>query len=304
MRRRRLLLFLLAGAAVVTVGWLAWPRGREPEYKGRKFSEWILVAGQHFAPEGGPSQDDGVEAFSQIGTNGLPWVMEWIRSLPPIWKWKLHEKLWQLTSKLPGPFRFSDGSGLSFEAEGIQGYFAALGSQASPAVPELTRIMNDATAPGASFAGFALSKIGAEGLPPLLALLGNPRTSSSVREWAVIAVAQMHNLGSNAPAVVGVLIRCLSDPDGTVASRAGYAIGHLALEPDLAVPALAKALQNPNADVRHGAARALGEFGDQARPAAAALVKALNDSDFSVRLYATNALRQIAPEVLPKEEGR
>jgi hypothetical protein len=305
MRRRGLLLFLLAGAVVVTVVWLAWPREREPEYKGRKLSEWILVAGRGDAPEGGPSLDDAAEAFSHIGTNGLPWALDWIRSQPQPWKWKLYEKLYLMTSKLPRPFRISGGSSLGAEAGGVLDYFAALGSRASPAIPELTRIMSDGTEPErAGFAAFALSKIGVEGLPPFLALIGNPHASSPVRRYAIMAIADIPKLGTNASVVVGALVRCLSDPDGAVASRAGYAIGKLALEPDLAVPALAKALQNPNADVRHAAARALGKFGDQARPAAAALVKALNDSDFSVRLYATNALRKIAPEVLPKEEGR
>jgi HEAT repeat protein len=305
MRRRRLLLFLLAGAVVLTVVWLAWPREHEPEYKGRKLSEWVFVAGSGVAPKGGPSQDDAVEAFSRIGTNGLPWVMKWIRSLPQPWRLKLYEKLYLMTSRLPGPFRFTIGSRYGAEAEGVLGYFSALGSRASPAIPELAGLMNDFSYPErASFAAFALTKIGAEGLPPVLALLGNLRSSSPVRETAVVAVAKMEKLGTNGTVVIGALIRCLSDPDGTVAYRAGYAIGQLALQPDLAVPALAKALQNPNADVRHAAAYAIPKFGDQARPAVPSLVKALNDPTFDVRYIATNALREIAPEVLPKEEGR
>jgi hypothetical protein len=297
MRRRRLLLFLLAGAVAVTVGWLAWPREREPEYKGRKLSEWILCDGGRPLPSGArPSSLEANVAFWHIGTNGLPWALKWIQCQPKPWR----TKVYGITSRLPRPFRCEDP--WPDRANGALRFLTFLGADASPAVPELTRLLNDpGFAESAWIAIVALSHVGAEGLRPLLELLGNPRASN--REQAAFAIAGMYP-GTNAPRAVAAFVRCLSDQDETVAAAAALGLGHFAVQPELVVPALVKALEARDAGVRHAAAVAIPNFGDGGRPAVPSLLEALNDADFSVRDAATNALRQIAPEVLPKEEGR
>src|SRR6266403_1342951 len=110
MRRRRLLIFLLAGAGAAILVFLAWPRQREPEYEGRTLSEWALSRSAFYPYRpvvlGGPVGPEAVEAFSHIGTNGLPWALKWIQYQPPPWK----RNLVDITAKLPKPFRFEDRS--------------------------------------------------------------------------------------------------------------------------------------------------------------------------------------------------
>src|SRR6266478_5031865 len=104
--RRRLLYFLLVGAGAAVVVSLAWPRQREPEYKGRKLSEWaFLVTGPFpYHDSAFPKMPEAEEAIRQIGTNALPWLLRWIRfdhpkPEPPAWK----ERLAALANKLrPG----------------------------------------------------------------------------------------------------------------------------------------------------------------------------------------------------------
>src|SRR6266446_7972195 len=106
MRRRRLLIFLLAGAGAAVVVFLAWPRQREPEYHGRTLSEWaFLVTGPYPYHDGAfPKKPAAEEAIRHIGTNALPWLLTWIQydhpeREPPAWM----QRLCALANKLlPG----------------------------------------------------------------------------------------------------------------------------------------------------------------------------------------------------------
>src|SRR5689334_15216216 len=132
MRRRRLLILLLAGAGVAVVVFLAWPRQREPEYRGRTLSEWAFFYFRA-ASKDGHTSFEAESAFQHIGTNGLPWALKWIQYQPPPWK----KKLVGITAKLPKPFRFEDRA--DELATGAWAYLITLGPRASPAIPELTR---------------------------------------------------------------------------------------------------------------------------------------------------------------------
>src|SRR4051812_12829515 len=72
--KRRVVRIVLTGVVVVAAVVLLWPRGeREPEYQGKKLSEWI-------GDEGNPRQADAVR---HIGTNALPFLIGWIRYETP-----------------------------------------------------------------------------------------------------------------------------------------------------------------------------------------------------------------------------
>jgi hypothetical protein len=92
MGRRRVVLVLLGLVLVAGVAAaLVWPREREPVYKGRKLSEWVVrsypaASGYHFSqggrehlePEFLGESDIAKRAICHIGTNGLPWLVKWI----------------------------------------------------------------------------------------------------------------------------------------------------------------------------------------------------------------------------------
>src|SRR5881394_1272641 len=94
-KRRRKLLIILTGVFVTAVlAVVLWPREREPEYQGKKLSEWLRGGSQKPAvPEA-----DIVFAVNQIGTNALPFLVKWIsydRSKPK-------EIALSIVAKVPG----------------------------------------------------------------------------------------------------------------------------------------------------------------------------------------------------------
>jgi len=112
MRRGRRALLIVAGCVLLACAvWVVWPGQKEPEYQGKKLSEWLyLYVVTHGADEGAAA------AVREIGTNGLPWLMRGISIEPGKWR--------QVVAKLPGPFNrvawFKDG--LMERAEAVGGF--------------------------------------------------------------------------------------------------------------------------------------------------------------------------------------
>jgi len=181
-------------------------------------------------------------------------------------------------------------------------YFEMLGADASPAVPELVRIMKEAKGERIrERAMYALAYIGKDGLPPLLEVLGDPNNAD--RRNAAFAIAILRGQGAVLKPAVPLLVKSLEDTDRNVSTAGAMILGELGLEPEIAVPALTNCLKSTDWCLCDEAVSALGEFGDGARRAIPALVVALGDPDESVRYSATNALKKIAPEVLMESAG-
>ena len=141
------MLLAVAGCAVATiVAFILWPGAKEPEYKGKKLSEWLEMDGKLISGEYVPGRGKDIvplEAVKEIGTNALPWLLRWVRYEEPAWRTKLRVGV----SKLPPALRWhylqrrlgpaQPGSPGRMARSG----FAILGTQASPAIPELRRLM-------------------------------------------------------------------------------------------------------------------------------------------------------------------
>jgi len=294
----------------------------EPRYQGRLLSGWLSLYHANLeAPP--PINFQVVEAVRHIGTNALPWLLQWIRS------------------EQPGSARL-----------GIQG-IGFLGAEANVAIPELTRLVDGWRSPSAwSNAISALALLYKDGLPPLLPAATNMAAPLGYRLTAVKAIGRMGMhmngmgclaaLGTNAPLAVPVLIRCLQDEDWRVAAEAATGLGDYTLEPGLAVPALVSCLlsrTNPlvrfaasgglrdddpyhwhgDVSVRFSAIGALHQFceamrgggfwnyppfeplvlheyREAIRRAVPALVRALSDEDWRVARRAAGALGEAALE--------
>lgn len=279
----------IVAAVVVAV---VWPREHEPEYEGKKLSEWLM--GER--PLGEPA-NARAKAIHQIGTNALPFLLRWIRYETPPWRKKLSSAIRKINTKAWVAFRDKKAD----RAKGARLGFEILGPQASPAIPELTKLMKGTNVDITINAFYALHATGIEALPVLLEVLTNG--PACLRLHTAVIFRTMRQLGTNASVVVPVLIEQLQDKDPEVAAKAAAMLGVLGVEPALAVPALTSSLLASETYVRCSAVYALARFGDQARSAVPSLLRALDDSDRSVREAATNALRQIAPEVFGKEGG-
>jgi hypothetical protein len=73
--RRRVIAVLLGCALVAVCVALLWPRWpKEPEYQGKKLSEWIALANPVAGRGLVGSQTEANLAIRQIGSNGLPFL--------------------------------------------------------------------------------------------------------------------------------------------------------------------------------------------------------------------------------------
>ena len=173
--------------------------------------------------------------------------------------------------------------------------FGALGRTGDGAIPELTRLANEADDYFKSVAATqALGRIGQAGLPPLLDLLQSDKIV--IRARAANAIAY---LGSNALPAIPLLVEYVTNvTDMDVAHAAVTTLGILGLEPDRVVPALSNVLHSPQPFIRRAAVRGLGRFATNTAVARSALAIAMVDPETTVRELATNTLLGIAPEAL------
>jgi HEAT repeat protein len=165
-----------------------------------------------------------------------------------------------------------------------------LGKDVEPAIPALTRMLDDRSAPNtARRAADVLANINTpETTAPIMRLLTN---GGHPHQW--IAVLNLQTMGTNAALGIPLLVECLSKTNRFLAEAAAISLGELKMEPAGVVPALTKALQHPDAYTRARVARALGCFQAQARPALPALLNALNDTNPAVRKEVADALKRI-----------
>jgi len=142
MRKRRIYLALLILAVAGLVGLIVAGafREREPEYGGKKLSEWLqptIVTSNSLGervvfwmPE------DSMRAIPRMGTSTVPFLLKWIEYEPPAWKTRLlrtaNESLhWNLEDKR------------QHRAQAARSAFMILQERAGSAIPALAVLMKD-----------------------------------------------------------------------------------------------------------------------------------------------------------------
>lgn len=175
---------------------------------------------------------------------------------------------------------------------------AALGPEASDAVPSLIAALNTKQQAGrrgrdsrqvAMRTSFALSRIGAPAIPPLLEAL--PQDDVGLRIGAARALGPM---GAQARKAIPLLINNLADARDPVREETIAALGAIGGE---AGPALVTALTDADARRRAGAAQALVQISPPFRSAGAPLEQALGDEkDATVRAAFLTALPKLSSD--------
>ena len=268
MRNRIAATLLLVFAAIPLGILLSAPDQTEPSYNGHTLTYWLEENWY-----GGP---EVVDALQHIGTNALPFLINGIKHpedpLPGP-----HSPEWDTNRTVPPIFLTVRG-------------FKALGSQALPLVPELTRLGRDPSRLIAESALNALVLMGTNGFPPIFAALRDP--THPYRERVAGLLGEANFLGPDAEPAVVALISALKDP--VTGANAARSLGDFnKVRPDLVVPALADSLKSTDVDTRIFSAESLIWFGQSAASALPNLTNALSDPDPDVRSYATNAIQSI-----------
>jgi hypothetical protein len=275
---------------VAVVALVSLSRDHEPSYNDRALSDWLVALTNY---NGDDDTDQVVEAIRQIGTNAIPYLVQYIRYTPSPLRLKSAAAVTALSKRLGRDWRLR-GSRSEARAQGAFDALAILGPSAVVTLPDLTQLAADPGDLGrASRALFTLSFMGAQALPPLMAILTNQQ--SRLRPQAAMGLSR---LDTNARPAVTILIDYLRDPKENLAALSAMSLGKMRQEPSLVIPALITALQDPRPRVRWFAAGALGQFGDLAGSAVPALLELLNDTADGPRQAATNALQAIAPKML------
>jgi hypothetical protein len=288
---------LIALFAVLLVGLsvILWQRGSEPRFGGRSLSDWLRLYRQPVGAIAPIVSPEAADAVRHIGTNALPFLVNWIEEQPdmPLWRKSLAEPVYSWKLGTPGREALLEWiAGPELRPACAFMGFEILGETARGAIPDLVRIANSRNARTVNTAIAALRCLGKDAVPPLCSLITN--TAFPFKTSAIATLGGMGYLGTNMHPAIVLLIQCLQDPE--LAWFAGDALGRLHLESDISVPALIECIPSPR--MRVCAAVNLAKFGKDARPAVPRLTKLLDDKMPYVRAEATNALKAIAPETL------
>jgi hypothetical protein len=211
MSTRAKLIALAIGTAFIGLIVLASWRDREPSYQGEPLSYWIGLYRDTNGPYGRPTTaklEIASNAVRHIGTNGIPWLVEWVaydgvgrrnklRWLPkPLRRVSLLEQLCVDQTK-------------ELRAVDAGTALVTLGPEASPAFPELGRILTDADLFGAGTrALWILRKIEEPAVPTLAYAMTNK--PSRMRD---IIAMNLGHMGPKAMPAVPALKSLLGSTD-------------------------------------------------------------------------------------------
>lgn len=146
----------MTGAVVVTAFVLVWPRGeREPDYQGKKLSEWIT--GVRDLSEGPAERTERVKALHKIGTNALPYLIECITAAADPGADKVANAIRKVNGRA-----WLTWIGIRYRknerCKDAVCAFRILGAQARPAIPELVALTQ---CTNAAVAGAAVESLAA-----------------------------------------------------------------------------------------------------------------------------------------------
>lgn len=281
MKKPRAILFFALIATVVVIVKIA---TAEPHYRGRALTSWLQQCSDMPMDETQRLAEARQAVCAMPRDQVLPRLLQMIETREDTvspWiiakcnEFHLHFLKWRSAEDL--------------QLLGIAG-FEALGTNASPALTELTDLLRD---PGHAFTAVrCLVYLRQPAEPSMCQALtnANPR----VRQFAA---QQLFWVSDDAETFVAHLTNSLNDPDGNVRFEAIQGIGAQTQCPDLVIPILIRTLERQDGNISAEAASALAGFGTNAMRAFVVLSNAAVSGNFSATAYqAMQTLATLAPE--------
>jgi HEAT repeats/PBS lyase HEAT-like repeat len=289
--------FAIALATILVVcRMLQSPPNNEPAYRGKTLTQWLkrlddrqgngISSGS--LPSFSKSQLEAAQAIRAIGTNALPLLMRDIHCTPS--EKAFRSSLRQRINKWIGRFApvelFDDTTTEDqIRWRAAQG-LAALGHLATPAIPELKRLLfTNYFHSSIKEAAYVLSTVGPQGIEILTNAPQHDEWSGMCAIWAL---GQHPAAGTNC---IPFLVSAVASPSEGTACGAIQVLGMFHCDSERVVPALVAALNDSRAAVRRDAACALGKYGAQASSAASVLQTLAKDP--AVKGEAAKALKSI-----------
>jgi hypothetical protein len=274
----------------------------EPVYDGKALSEWLLALHADLSDEEQiaatqqnvdpaklleQKQSRAQEAIRQIGTNGLPTLLDIIS----VEQWDRKKVLGKLKSK-----DFQKAAGNKdiptevFRGLAVDG-FGILSTNAEPAIPQLTKLLRESPECRLEVAS-VLAQIGPKGF----AVLTNAINDEDLAGALVFAIGQKG--GGDLQTVTRILIAALKNPEPTIRGNAAYFLS--GKDATLAVPALIPMLDDSEYYPRQRASLALGSFGPAAKSAVPKLWSVYTNSP---DVFVMGALKSIDREAAVQAEA-
>jgi len=272
---------------------------REPEYQGKKLSDWGMQINQgvFFDSPGSEANYEqskiAISAIRHIGTNALPVAVRLCGSKDSWAKIRLAEWIERYSDDhFPKHFPIQIVPVWDRLAAGAN-IIWALGPAANPAIPSLIQLLQSKDPWIAQNAGTALLGTSTNAIPPLLELLNSPKSEVRLRAAFVLAdfcriqklavfgspkiVAGSDDFRSKVRAAVPVLLQGLENQklDAVTRIRVIYALGLIGEDAAAVVPAIVRHIQieTNNVIILSDYIRALGNFGTDAKPAVPLLIQ-------------------------------
>jgi hypothetical protein len=281
---------LLLGMMVATVC-VSLSSAKMPVYQGRSLSGWLHLM------EDANRKAEGDDAIRHMGTNCVPWLVKWLPYRDRPWVKRVDGIIQKICPKAVqrkwhNSRWYSNLSGSVL----VENAFKTLGAEASPAVPALSKLLQDPDQLTRVSASRALAYIGRDGTPPLVAVLTNRQALYRDEICYAFALLDATNFAPALPIIGG----CLHDSDPRVADAAQWTLADQAEHSlGIALAVITNTGYSELLELRTLAVMSLGDNGLNSPEAAVPpLVRALDDPDPDVRRLATNGLKRIAPEVL------
>lgn len=272
-------------------------RTPEPRYKGQSLSAWLHNYDHaHTQIE----EREAKQAIVNIGTNAVPFLLQYMRYTPRPWKRSITDALAKLKGmRFAGrfiPYSMTTDA-VSVRAQTAAYAFDILGPAAAYAYPDIAQLACTATDPRASeLATMVLIMRRADATNAIGFVLSNAPPPIRMQMIGRIATQRDQRL---LQAVRPALIECVRAEDEEAARWAVSTLLTLKhSQPEATLALFIECLTNAKPKVRAEAIICIATFQTAATPAVPSVVPLLTDTDPSVRKEATNMLRMIAPEAL------